>query len=286
MNKQLLVGLPGTGKTTFLAALWHVVESSEIEDSLQLEVLEGDVEYLNEIRAEWLSYTELKRTTVGAVELSFMRLRDPRTSTVSELYLPDLAGETFHSQWVLRRWDPRFTETASGATGILLFVHPHEITEPTTIAEVVRGLPLEEDDGAQGAPMRPNPWQAEDAPTQVQMVDLLQFLGRELVRGEEPVRLALVVSAWDVVLAHLPNTNPDRWVQQRLPLLAQFLDANPEMFETHRYGVSAQGGDLVQDRAKLVKIGVPAQRILVQQGTHRHHDITAPVRWVMGGDAS
>jgi len=283
MAKQLLVGLPGTGKTTFLAALWHVVESAEIEDSLRLEALDGDVQYLNDIRSEWLAYAELKRTTLGSVELTFMRLRDPRNGNVAELYLPDLAGETFHSHWAQRRWDASFTETAAGATGVILFLHPHEVTEPTTIAEVAGGLPADDGADSAAASAQPDPWHHEDAPTQVQLVDLLQFLGRELTSGGA-VRLALVVSAWDVVLAQFPKSEPEKWVGNRLPLLAQFLGSNPELYDTRMYGVSAQGGDLVQDRAKLVRVGMPAERVLVQQGTRRSHDITAPIRWVMGGD--
>lgn len=284
MSKQLLVGLPATGKSTFLAALWHVVESGELPDSLCLERLEGDLEYLNSLRAEWLAYSELRRTPLGSAELTFMRLRDPRDGKVTDLYLPDMAGETFHAQWIQRRWDSGFVKTAAGAVGLLLFVHPDHIREPTTIADVARSLPPEPEEAAEEMSEVPSPWQAEDAPTQVQLVDLLQFIARELVQTQ-PLRLAVVVSAWDVVLEQFPTTNPDRWIDQRLPLLAQFLATNPEFFETQRYGVSAQGGDLRRDLADLVNVGIPAQRILVQHGARRSSDITAPIRWAMGGDA-
>jgi stage III sporulation protein SpoIIIAA len=54
-SNQLIIGLPETGKTTFLAALWHVVTSEEVNESLRLERLHGDSKYLNEISAKWAS---------------------------------------------------------------------------------------------------------------------------------------------------------------------------------------------------------------------------------------
>ena len=55
----LMAGLPGTGKTTFLAALWHVAKSHEVEGSMRLEKREGDQEYLN--RSQIRVRVELER---------------------------------------------------------------------------------------------------------------------------------------------------------------------------------------------------------------------------------
>ena len=64
--KQLLIGLPETGKTTFLAALWQVVESDEVPGALRLEKLHGDREHLNKIRADWLCCSPMGRTIIAA----------------------------------------------------------------------------------------------------------------------------------------------------------------------------------------------------------------------------
>ena len=42
-----IIGMPSSGKTTFLAALWHLITSGELDPSLTLERLEGDYYYLN-----------------------------------------------------------------------------------------------------------------------------------------------------------------------------------------------------------------------------------------------
>ena len=54
MNRTVIaVGLPRTGKTTFLAAFWEVVNSAAVVGSLQIEQTHGDMEYLNAVRRLW-----------------------------------------------------------------------------------------------------------------------------------------------------------------------------------------------------------------------------------------
>src|SRR5580704_5554303 len=89
----LMVGLPGTGKTTFLAALWHVAKSHEVPGSLRLEKREGDQEYLNNIANAWSKCAELVRTpSDGVMDVSIM-LRDPEDNRLVRLSIPDMSGE-------------------------------------------------------------------------------------------------------------------------------------------------------------------------------------------------
>ena len=63
----VVCGLPGSGKTTFLAALWHLVQSKEANTVLTLESLVyGQYEYVNAIRERWLKGRQQTRT-VGDV---------------------------------------------------------------------------------------------------------------------------------------------------------------------------------------------------------------------------
>src|SRR6185295_3514907 len=87
---------------------------------------------------------------------------------------------------------------------------------------------------------KPNTWNAEKSPTQVQLIELLQVIGsRETFKA--PFRLAFVVSAFD--LAAGSGLSPAELVERELPMLMQFLDANGHMFECNYYGISAQGGE-------------------------------------------
>jgi hypothetical protein len=170
---------------------------------------------------------------------------------------------------------------AREASGVLLFVHPNTVVEPVRIDEVT---PIIEeigqtsdatDDGA------PRSWDADRVPTQVKLVDLVQALVREPFALPH-VQIAVIVSAWDLVGESAGS--PSNWLATRLPLLSQYLRANPDRFATRIFGVSAQGGDLTRDGERLLLEDVPARRIVVVEDASQTHDLTAPVRWAMGQD--
>jgi hypothetical protein len=116
-------------------------------------------------------------------------------------------------------------------------------------------------------------WQAKTAPTQVQMVELLQFLA-EL--SESRLRLAVIVSAWDLVKEQI---TPAEWVEKRMPLLWQYIAANPDSFTVSYMGVSAQGGE--RSDVSLLEHEIASQRIKIRAPGGKEHDITQPVRWLM-----
>ena len=122
------------------------------------------------------------------------------------------------------------------------------------------------------------PWDPDKTPTQVQLVDLLQFhILRVNVRS--PFRIAVIVSAWDLVCGE--NMSPEEWFAARLPLLDQYLKANHEMCAVRIYGVSAQGGDVEKDAESLQDEYNPSKRIIVVGKGCNANDLTAPIRWLM-----
>jgi len=279
-QKQLLIGLPATGKTTFLAALWHVVDSEEIPGSLRLKTLDGDCTYPNKIRNDWLSCRPFGRTTITPEQFVSMQLTEPATGRTAEVFFPDMSGESFHLQWKDRSWTKVYDTLVRNAMGVLLFVHPKQVVEPMRIdfadplAEEL-GAVKNSDSAAQDEGVT---WDAALTPTQVQLVELLQFL---LLRVAErtPFRVAMVVSAWDLVCQE--GRSPEEWLARRLPLLDQYLKGNPELFTTRVYGVSAQGGDLQQDIDLLREKHRHSERITIVGQDCLQHDLTAPVRWLM-----
>ena len=279
-KQQLLIGLPGSGKTTFLAALWHLVESEEVPAALRLVELRGDRTHLNHIRRCWLGCRQIERTTLQAENSVSLLLAERKSGAATELLLPDMSGESFRLQWRDRQWTQEYGAIVGASAGGLLVVHPSQIQEPVRIdeadtlrAEIASGAAPTNDDDSEMTP-----WDPDAAPTQAQLVDLLQFLvGRVAV---VPFRLAVIVSAWDLV--EEADLSPEEWCMQRLPLLHQFLHANAEQFTARYYGVSAQGGDLTVDSERLRKTEIHAARIRINGLECIPHDISAPIRWVMG----
>jgi hypothetical protein len=287
--KQFLIGLPGAGKTTYLAALWHVVSSSEITGSMQLVRMHGDQAHLNHISQLWADTQELLRTTVAAEQYTSMILTDPMKGDSTEIVFPDLSGESFRSQWTDRQISAEQAELLQQAAGGLFLVHPETISEPhliTNIAPIVEGLrpspdsvgapPSSRGEADTGCLTTPE-WDPEDAPTQTQLVDLLQFVAS--LNTKRPIRIAVIISAWDLVKE---RESPEKWLRKRLPLLWQYLASNTESFAAAFYGVSAQGGSLAE-AGELQKKQHPSDRIrVVENDLSESHDITLPVKWVMG----
>ena len=276
-----MAGLPETGKTTFLAALWHVAKSHEVAESMRLERREGDQEYLNHIADEWSKCAELKRTP-GEGEMGVtILLRDPGSNGIVRLSIPDMSGELFASQWETRRCTSAFADLVNKVGGCLLFLHPGKLTETLWIADAnatLEGWDGEEssEDEETEAPTSSD-WQPRTAPTQVQMVELLQFMAELSARQ---LRLAVIVSAWDLVTEAV---TPAEWVEERLPLLWQFIAANPALYCASFMGVSAQGGDRAD--ASLLEHDTASHRIRVHAPGSNEHDITHPVRWLMSPTA-
>jgi hypothetical protein len=293
----LIIGLPKAGKTTFIAALWYVVETARVPGAMQLAKLPENRRHLNLIRERWVACAEQKHTSAGSEQEIRLALREPNGMDVVEVVVPDLSGESFEMQWSHRQWSRGYEELANEASGVLLFVHPDRMNDSPTISEATAlGDLLEESSsspndsivGATGeseqdvaasnaANVEELPWDSSFAPQQVKLVELLQFLTvRPLQRDR--FRLAVIVSAWD--RAKADGLAPDKWLERRMPLLAQFLKANHEVFQSQVFGISAIGGNLESEADRLLSITDPTTRIDIVGPGVGMHDITAPVRYV------
>lgn len=282
--KQVMIGLPRTGKTTFLAALWHVVQSGEVPESLQLVELHGERTHLNNICENWLGCQALERTFIGTEEKVAMKLAQPPAGLRTELVLPDLSGESFRNQWERREWTKEYNDLAIEAVGILLFIHPREVTEPIRIGPATERMAAAIDaiGGASNdqreSEEEPTPWTPGMAPTQVKLVELLQFLMSGPF-ASRTLRLAVVISAWDLVMQY--GESPSAWLTRRLTLLDQYLKSNSHYCQFKVYGVSAQGGEL-ENSKKILSKKKPSERIIIVGDKSEGHNITAPIQWVMG----
>jgi hypothetical protein len=268
-----MAGLPGTGKTTFLAALWHVAKSHEVAGSMRLEKREGDQEYLNLIANAWSKCAELERTP-GEGEMGVtILLRDPENNGIVRLCIPDMSGELFATQWETRSYTGAFADLLNEVGGCLVFLHPGKMIETQWIADA--NTTLEEWVGEEAEAEVPtgSDWEAKTAPTQVQMVELLQFMAEVTCSR---LRLAVIVSAWDLVTESM---TPAEWVEKRMPLLWQYITANPALYSASFMGVSAQGGE--RSDAALLEHETASHRIRVHATGSKENDITHPVRWLM-----
>lgn len=335
-HRHVVIGFQGSGKTTFAAALWYLVDSRapEVPTALSKGRHTGDYKYLEAIAAAWESGWQVKRTGLGTWQSVKINLKSDAVEDEIELSFVDMSGETFEQVFTSREYDSRVEEMAHSCDGLLLFVSADRKVDDVTLVDVGTAFPEEmpdevdetdEDDpldeleaggvaatakekvdqsseqdqrssggvaaqdaqaGALAAPKKPTEFTPADTPRQVQIVDILDAFADNPI-DLKPTRIAVVVSAWDLVAE---GTTPDAWLSQRMALLDQYLKTHADVFETRIYGVSAQGGRLPKrekpdeesDRAELLKEKVASRRIRIVGHGAGAHDLTHPIAWLSG----
>ncbi len=292
MNSNFVImGLPASGKTTFLAALWHVVESGEITSRLKLKEYEGDLAYLNLIAQAWRTFQKVPRTSqVGDTDVT-IRLIDNETGGEGAAFFPDLAGETFDAQVEARRCRPEFVASSVDDDGILFFISANLKPEPLSIVELNAAMPRQDESSdaetqdtskvSETAVAVPE-WKPSMVSTQVRVVQILSDLLRPPFTARQR-RLALIISAWDVTEGS--GQTPEQWLQTRMPLVSQFLRTNEASFRSRLYGISAQGVALDDSVAvERASQQVASNRIRVVGPDGDGSDLSMPLVWLMSQD--
>lgn len=279
----VVIGLPGSGKTTFLAALWHVIFNRELLTKLRFGSLaRGTQQHLNIIAARWRKAQMQERTIVAGNQVVAINLVDAQGAPTVVTF-PDIAGEAFGEMWELRECEAAVAETLSKGN-ILLFVHANKINQPHWVADIAAQAAALGPPEAEGEPVK---WQPDLAPTQVKLVSLLTLLA-ESPLDAGPRRVALMLSAWDKASGE--GLNPTEFLRDKLPLLHQYLSCNSQQWDWCAYGISAQGGDYdeVKDGAAktaaaeaLRALDVPSSRIKLVFENTESHDLTLPLAWLM-----
>jgi hypothetical protein len=269
----LMVGLPESGKTTFLAALYEFARSVDSDGELSLREEPAERDYFFEISQSWLKLEPLGHSNVGVPRYAELPLIAADDTSVT-LAIPDIAGEHFIEGWEGESLPEQVEALAGSAEGILLFVHGTLFKEPIALP------PGDEKEGMEASPRSDGPaWNPADAPTQTILADLLESLA-EIGTVETPI--SVIISAWDAVRKDL-EIEPASWLQFKFPLVWQMLEGMSNRRPYAVFGLSAQGGDVrdSSERAELAKISPPHMRVNIKRGDGTDCDITSPLNWLL-----
>lgn len=269
-----MIGMPASGKSTFLAALYQGLTDPPEGTQARLASQPGQRAYLEELRQAWLSGDPVGRTLPDSGEV--IELDILYGSRRVALTVPDVAGESFSGIFAKRQADARVQALVRDADGLLLFTHPDHQRPRVRIAEAnaMRRLIGEEQHVSEDRDFDPT-----QVPGEVQLVDLLQWASDVRVDrpGSAPCRVALVISAWD----RAGDRTPEQWLATKMPLLGQFLAAQDNRFNVRLYGISAQGGDYMTDDLADRR---PAERPrVVSMSGVESRDLSEPLRWAALG---
>lgn len=257
----LTLGLASSGKSTFLAALFHGVKDGN-EDAFELAELPEERDYLIELEQTWLSLTAMERSRHHDPKKVDLALVDRVTEARFTLSIPDIVGEDFEQAWEHGHFSKSVQTAIGNADGILLFVRADTVREPKLIPLNVTN---------HSGPSKREPWNAEYSPTQAKLCDLLEQVAE--LRGGELPPVAVVVTAWDTVRSK--KLTPEAWIEWKTPLLNQWIQARDED-AVQFFAISAQGGDVTKPATRK-KLASSTSRPIPAGAT----TLTSPIKWLI-----
>ena len=127
----VFLGLPRTGKSTYLGTLWQLAQDPAEPTIVERDVT-GDRSYLQKLGDQVARGEEIGRTEVSSVEGMRLTLGFEQGNVTVDV--PDLGGETLRLLVEDRVWHPRLQDTITASNAMLLFLHPEKLELPMTIA--------------------------------------------------------------------------------------------------------------------------------------------------------
>ena len=279
----VLIGGPDTGKTNFIGRLWIALQSGEgalVTSGIpeQIEYVEQVVEHLH--RGEFAPRTDRNMEVSKGRVIIPIACEDTADDGISELVVPDVSGEIRKKAVVTRELAPEWMSQLENAVGALLFVRAHSPlnVNPPDWVTTARLL------NHQGELAQPG-----KMPTQVMLCEFLRFLeltmsGRSVNRKR---KIAVVVTAWDLLNEEDSSGGPRAYLQSEYPLFFGRL-GDLDGFEVMVFAVSVVGGDLKGDKGFHEEFLNSDRRSFgfVQDDadgeTTNHDDMTLPVAWALG----
>lgn len=277
----VVVGGPDSGKTNFIGRLWRALEMRA--GAYESAAVPEDIKFVLDTAEHLFHGHFAPRSQREAGRRDFQIAVKPRgESTQTQIVIPDIHGELWQTAVLQSELSPDWMGELQRADGALLFVRVQSDlnVRPLDWVNSKRLIAKVGED-----PKR------NDLPTQVMLCELLRFLELKLVKRPNgaPPRVAIMVSAWDLVDAQVGVAGPEAYVKREYPLLAGRLD-DIRGLDVRVFGLSVVGGDLQADasyREAFLEKGLDGHGWVsikdVATGEWKQDpDLTLPIAWVVG----
>lgn len=247
-----------------------------------IKYVEGLIEFI--LRGQFVPHTDLNLVPSGQqLDIPLIRASHPDKGEVS-LAVPDVSGELW--QGAIDRGDiPRpWMDALKLSTGALLFVREGSKANVPSLDWVNTPELL----GFLGAGAAPNTeGEVPGVPTQVGLCEMLRFLDQTLLRsdGRKP-KVAVMITAWDLLDAETQSSGPDAYIAKEYPLFAGRLKDCVSL-DVSCFGVSIVGGDFEDDKFKqeFLEGDIDDMGFVTyiddDHTVQRKNDLTLPVAWVI-----
>ena len=278
-----MAGMPGSGKTTYLASLWTLLSEGCVSTMYKKEVgvMPEDCATLNQIAQEILSYKDIERTKIGEKVKLSIPLKDENGADVF-LRIPDLAGEVFRNLVEDRQLPKEMVSRLREADCILFFTYYKNMSYEKRIVDgsydtVNREYTNDENKDKQTSAGLDNQINKKRDANESEVVELLLSLLELLKKSKKSVNIRFIMSAWDMVEKEYGNEIlPEEFAKKKFPLLYQCIYSNQVRMNFEFWGVSAIGGNLA-DRDDIKRIQSEESKAIkvVAPSGEQSNDLTA-----------
>lgn len=274
MNKKkvFMIGMPSSGKTTYLASLCRLLLYGEQDAELKLDTKDVPdgfdrvgkfIKYLN-------SYKTVERTYGADFYKVKLNLYNQKQECI-QFVVPDLSGEIFRDLVYDRRIPSNIMDQIIESDMLLFFINVNTMVpeERIKIGEKSAMKQLNEEQGETNIKSAENKAeerfknkekeQAENNEEEQKKYNnqsaLVELLHSIVYLVPHSLNVRFVISAWDLVEKEFEQdkVKPEEYIKIKLPLLFQYLVFNSKLIDYEIWGVSAQGGDF-EDKDDLLKL--------------------------------
>lgn len=277
-KKVFMIGMPSSGKTTYLASLCRLLLYGGQETGWKLDVKDvpEGFERVQILIKNINSYKAVRRTyglELNNVALSLYN----QNQEWMQFVVPDSSGEIFRDLVYDRRIASNIMDHIVESDMLLFFINVNTMIweERIKLGEKSAIKQLNEEQGdkvTQSAEDIVEEYARDRENEQIKskeqvknkekeqkkynnqsaLVELLQII---IYLVPHSLNIRFVISAWDLVEKEFKQdkVTPKEYIKIKLPLLYQYLEFNSKLIDYEIWGVSAQGGDF-DDEDDLKKL--------------------------------
>jgi hypothetical protein len=275
----VVLGGPDSGKTNYIARLWSALreKKGELVEAVQPTELDFVLESADHLfQGQFIQRSEQTEDRRD-FEVTVAARADGKQAKIA---IPDISGELWWRAVADLDVPPDLMNVLRNASGAVLFLREGSDQNVQPLDWITAKKHLVKMKGVED----------KGTPTQVMLCELIRFLELTLARrpdGGKP-RLAVVISAWDLVGTDVFESGPVTYLEEEYPILAGRLD-DLETLDVHIFGLSVVGGNLDEEAFKkaFLEKGIDGQGWVAIRdaatGTWtKDSDVTKPVAWAIG----
>lgn len=263
-KKVFMIGMPSSGKTTYLASLCRLLlyRSQETEWKLNIKDIPKGFEGIRSFIKNLNSYKAVERTYGNELYNVGLDLYNQKQECI-QFIVPDSSGELFRDLVYDRRIPSTIWDQIVESDKLLFFINfytmiPEErikLGEKSAMKQLIEeqgNMVTKSAENKQKEQIGNKEKEQKKYNNQSALVELLHSI---IYLVPHSLNIRFVISAWDLVEKEFKSdkVTPEQFIKIKFPLLYQYLMYNSKLIDYEIWGVSAQGGDF-DDNDDLLKL--------------------------------